>query len=191
MSVMSNTELTTSAIWQLACLGPGVATTASRRKLLDATTCTINGVCVVEVQFIASIPSRMPYNVPVAFEELLEPHTLVPWRPFVPSKKVGPRVAISGSYRLKKGFIVGGDSAGGNMSAAIPLKARDDPFFAGRPLTGQYLLKPAVAYPGAHPEKYKSAIRSSDEFSNTPFLNKESALRFSSACLVYPLFPID
>ncbi|RDX52805.1 hypothetical protein OH76DRAFT_1454214 [Lentinus brumalis] len=82
---------------------------------------------------------------------------------------------------LKKGFIVGGDSAGGNISAGIALKARDDPFFAGRPLTGQYLLEPAVVHPDAYPEKFKASLRSFEEFSNTPFLSKESVLRFFGA----------
>ena len=55
---------------------------------------------------------------------------------------------------LSKGFLLGGDSAGANLSAAIALKARDDPFFADRPLTGQYLREPAVMYPLAWPEEY-------------------------------------
>ncbi|RDX45680.1 hypothetical protein OH76DRAFT_1533590 [Lentinus brumalis] len=79
---------------------------------------------------------------------------------------------------LKKGFIVAGDSAGANMAAAISIKARDDPFFAGHPLTGQYLREPAVAYPGAHPEKYKAAIRSFDIYADMPLLSKKAALRF-------------
>ena len=55
---------------------------------------------------------------------------------------------------LAKGFLVGGDSAGGNLTAAITLKARDDPFFAEKPITGQYLREPAVVHPLAWPEKY-------------------------------------
>ncbi|KAI0689027.1 Alpha/Beta hydrolase protein, partial [Cerioporus squamosus] len=82
---------------------------------------------------------------------------------------------------LKKGFIVGGESAGANMSAAIAIKARDDPFFAGRPLTGQYLREPAVVYPGAHPEKYQADLRSWDVYTDTPLLSRESAMRFFKA----------
>ncbi|RPD59231.1 hypothetical protein L226DRAFT_536239 [Lentinus tigrinus ALCF2SS1-7] len=73
---------------------------------------------------------------------------------------------------LKKGFLVGGDSGGANASAALAIRARDDPFFAGRQLTGQYLREPAIAYPGAHPEKYKAEIRSFDEYTDTPLMNK-------------------
>ncbi len=82
---------------------------------------------------------------------------------------------------LKKGFIVGGDSAGGNMAAAIAIKARDDPFFAGRPLTGQYLREPTLAYPGAYPEKYKAAIRSFDIYTHMPLMNKETLLHYFGA----------
>ncbi|TFK82143.1 hypothetical protein K466DRAFT_556975 [Polyporus arcularius HHB13444] len=82
---------------------------------------------------------------------------------------------------LKKGFLVGGDSAGGNMSAAIALKARDDPFFAGRQLTGQYLREPAVAAPGGHPEKYKAEIKSFDKYTDTPLLNRELVMRYFEA----------
>ncbi|TFY79849.1 hypothetical protein EWM64_g4161 [Hericium alpestre] len=48
---------------------------------------------------------------------------------------------------LSKGFIVGGTSAGGNISASLALRARDDPFFQGRPLTGQLLQIPPTVSP--------------------------------------------
>ena len=85
---------------------------------------------------------------------------------------------------LKKGFLVGGDSAGGNMSAAISLKARDDPFFASCPLTGQYLREPAVVYPEAHPEKYNADLQSLNKYTDPTFLNKESTLRYFRVCLI-------
>ena len=84
---------------------------------------------------------------------------------------------------LKKGFIVGGDSAGANLSAAIALKARDDPFFTSRPLTGQYLREHAATYPGTYPEKYKDSFRSLDEFADTPLLNKEKTIAYFGACI--------
>ena len=62
--------------------------------------------------------------------------------------------AASLNVSLEKGFFVGGDSAGANLTAAIALKARDDPFFAQKPITGQYLREPAVVHPLAWPEKY-------------------------------------
>ena len=68
--------------------------------------------------------------------------------------------AASLNVALSKGFLVGGDSAGANISAAVALKARDDPFFEGRPLTGQYLREPAVVHPLAWPEKYAYTLLS-------------------------------
>ena len=90
---------------------------------------------------------------------------------------------------LKKGFLVGGDSGGGNISAALSLRARDDPFFASRPLTGQYLREPAVAYPGAHLDKHKAEIRSFDAFTDTPLLNRDMAVRYFSTSSPVPLYP--
>ncbi|KAI0776558.1 alpha/beta hydrolase fold-domain-containing protein [Trametes elegans] len=46
---------------------------------------------------------------------------------------------------LKKSFIVGGDSAYGNMTAIVTHEARDDTFFKGRQPTGQLLREPFVA----------------------------------------------
>ena len=58
---------------------------------------------------------------------------------------------------LAKGFLVGGDSAGGHLAASVALLARDDPFFADRPITGQFLREPMLVHPLAWPEKYVSA----------------------------------
>ena len=71
--------------------------------------------------------------------------------------------AASFNVSLSKGFLVGGDSSGANIAAAIALQARDDPFFAGKPLTGQYLREPAVVHPLAWPEKYVQSIPLSAE----------------------------
>ena len=90
---------------------------------------------------------------------------------------------------LEKGFLVGGDSAGGNISAAITLKAREDPFFASRPLTGQYLREPAVVYPEAHPEKYNADLQSLNKYTATPLLNRESTLQFFRAYLIVRWMP--
>ena len=40
------------------------------------------------------------------------------------------------------GLMIGGASAGGNLTASVALRARDDPFFASRPVTGQILQIP-------------------------------------------------
>jgi len=68
----------------------------------------------------------------------------------------------------KVGFVVGGASAGGNISAVLAHLARDkklDP-----PLTGQYLCVPAVMPPISVPEKYKPEFISFRENINDPVL---------------------
>ncbi|RPD53880.1 hypothetical protein L226DRAFT_548399 [Lentinus tigrinus ALCF2SS1-7] len=81
---------------------------------------------------------------------------------------------------LKKGFVVAGDSAGGNMAAAIALQARDDTFFNAHSLTGQYLRQATVCSPEAHPEKYRAELRSLSEYTNTPVLKTETVHNFIS-----------
>jgi acetyl esterase/lipase len=55
---------------------------------------------------------------------------------------------------LKKGFIISGLSAGGHIAAIIAHRARDDPFFKEKKLTGSLLQIPAVLNPNAVPDKY-------------------------------------
>ncbi|THH13372.1 hypothetical protein EW146_g6826 [Bondarzewia mesenterica] len=72
------------------------------------------------------------------------------------------------SADLSRGFLVGGTSAGGNLSAVMALRARDDPFFSGRPLTGQLLGYPAVCDLNAYPKKY-TALRFVPGSTHMPF----------------------
>ncbi|KAI0781851.1 Alpha/Beta hydrolase protein, partial [Abortiporus biennis] len=88
----------------------------------------------------------------------------------------------------RKGLLVGGGSAGGNITAAIALRARDDPFFeeAGCPVTGQILQAPALLHPKADiPEKhivrfycirYRDLLRSMEENKDAPVINVASYL---------------
>ncbi|KAH9900683.1 Alpha/Beta hydrolase protein [Cubamyces lactineus] len=73
---------------------------------------------------------------------------------------------------LEKGFIVGGDSAGGNMSAVFAHILRDDPFFEGRRLTGQLLCEPQVCHYAAYPESLKAKFRSIFEQTGQPTLTR-------------------
>lgn len=57
------------------------------------------------------------------------------------------------SVSLEKGLVIGGASAGGNLAAVSVNRARDDPFFNGRPITGQLLDYPVTIHPQAVPEK--------------------------------------
>ncbi|KAF9269640.1 hypothetical protein L218DRAFT_953264 [Marasmius fiardii PR-910] len=81
------------------------------------------------------------------------------------------------SASLKKGFLIGGRSAGGNLAAVQSWIARDDLFFKDTPLTGQLLQIPCVVHYQAVPEKYKSSLLSLEQNKNAPILNRESVLK--------------
>lgn len=68
----------------------------------------------------------------------------------------------------KQGFIVGGSSAGGNLSAVMCQIARDEGL--NPPLTGQNLCVPALLSHNVVPEKWKSEYRSRNESENDPVL---------------------
>lgn len=58
----------------------------------------------------------------------------------------------------KKGFIVGGASAGGNLSAVMCQLGRDKSL--SPPLTGQYLCVPSLLWQDVVPEEYKEDYQS-------------------------------
>jgi acetyl esterase/lipase len=66
------------------------------------------------------------------------------------------------------GFIVGGASAGGNISAVLCQIGRDEGLQP--PLTGQYLCVPALLSPKAVPDKWKGQYRSRTEAVSDPIL---------------------
>ncbi|RPD55188.1 hypothetical protein L226DRAFT_539125 [Lentinus tigrinus ALCF2SS1-7] len=71
---------------------------------------------------------------------------------------------------LSQGFLIGGHSKGGNLTAMLTHVARDDPFFEGRQVTGQLLREPAVidSESASVPEMYKADYKSMDENGNNP-----------------------
>ncbi|KAJ7134552.1 Alpha/Beta hydrolase protein [Mycena epipterygia] len=75
---------------------------------------------------------------------------------------------------LKKGFIIGGISAGGHLATVVAHRARDDPFFKDNKLTGQLLQVPALLNPKAVPEKYKELLLSYEQNKDGPLLTKGS-----------------
>ncbi|KAI0655957.1 Alpha/Beta hydrolase protein [Cubamyces menziesii] len=77
---------------------------------------------------------------------------------------------------LRKGFIVSGKSSGGNMAAVIAHRAKEDPAFAGTPLTGQILQMPALCHPDVVPETLKDKLRSMEECKDAPILSREQML---------------
>ncbi|CAL1713858.1 unnamed protein product [Somion occarium] len=82
------------------------------------------------------------------------------------------------SASISRGFIVAGVSAGGNLAAAVALRARDDPFFTGRKLSGQILQIPQVIHPDAKPEQYKSQLLSLEINKDAPFLTRDNIDRY-------------
>jgi acetyl esterase/lipase len=68
----------------------------------------------------------------------------------------------------KAGFIIGGASAGGNLSAILAHLARDEKL--DPPLTGQYLCVPALLPPSSVPQKYQAEYISGKENINDPVL---------------------
>jgi acetyl esterase/lipase len=66
------------------------------------------------------------------------------------------------------GFVIGGASAGGNITAILAHLARDEKLEPA--LTGQYLCVPAVMPPISVPEKYKTEYISPRENVNDPVL---------------------
>ncbi|KAJ7474245.1 Alpha/Beta hydrolase protein [Mycena latifolia] len=87
---------------------------------------------------------------------------------------------ISGSPA--KGLIAGGVSAGAHYAAAVAHRARDDPFFAGRTLTGHVLQVPIVVHPAAYPEEFKADLLSMEQNKDAPNLRKED-MNFCWDCL--------
>ncbi|KAJ7142953.1 Alpha/Beta hydrolase protein [Mycena epipterygia] len=78
---------------------------------------------------------------------------------------------ISGA--LTKGFLVGGLSAGGSYAAAVTHRARYDPFFQDRKITGHILQVPTLLHPGAAiPEKFKTDLLSMEQNKDAPLLSK-------------------
>ncbi|KAF8521198.1 Alpha/Beta hydrolase protein [Hysterangium stoloniferum] len=60
---------------------------------------------------------------------------------------------------IRKGLIVGGFSAGGNLAAAMAQRAMKDPDLKGK-ITGQLLVQPALIAASAYPDKFKDELLS-------------------------------
>ncbi|KAF7376279.1 Abhydrolase-3 domain-containing protein [Mycena sanguinolenta] len=81
---------------------------------------------------------------------------------------------------LKKGFLIAGLSAGGHLAAVLAHRARDDPFFEEKKLTGSLLQIPGVLNHAATPEKYKPLLLSLEQNKDAPVLSKEKAFWYLS-----------
>ena len=70
----------------------------------------------------------------------------------------------------KLGLVVGGSSAGGNISAVLAQRARSDSL--DPPVTGQWLSSPFLVVTEMVPEKYKAEYLSEYENEDDPVLGK-------------------
>jgi len=70
------------------------------------------------------------------------------------------------------GFIVGGASAGGNISVVLTHLARDEKL--SPPLTGSFIKIPLVVHYDARPEKYKSELNSYEQNEKAAILDRRA-----------------
>ncbi|KAI0078039.1 hypothetical protein K474DRAFT_1674366 [Panus rudis PR-1116 ss-1] len=84
--------------------------------------------------------------------------------------------ATSFSASPKRGLVLAGCSAGANLSAALALRARDDPFFDDSRVTGQLLQIPAALHPAAIPQQYKDELLSMEQNKYAPSLTLQNLL---------------
>lgn len=75
-----------------------------------------------------------------------------------------------------KGFIIGGTSAGGCMTAVNSHRWRDDGMQP--PLTGTHLMIPAYVYADYVPEKYKADFQSWEQNKDAPILGRKACNLF-------------
>ena len=91
---------------------------------------------------------------------------------------------------LKLGFIVGGASAGGNLSAVMAQLSRDEKLHP--PLTGQYLCVPAILSPEVVPAKWSAEYKSRTESKSDPVLkldgSRDTVAEFLKQDIKSPLF---
>jgi acetyl esterase/lipase len=85
------------------------------------------------------------------------------------------------------GFVVGGTSAGGNISAVMALRARDEKLFP--PLTGQYLAVPATIPHDAVPEEWKEWYLSHEQNKEVLVLPQAAVDMFMNAYKADPHSP--
>lgn len=76
----------------------------------------------------------------------------------------------------KKGFIMGGVSAGGALTASLSRVFQEEPL--AHPLTGQWLSIPSIMDSTCIPEKYKDYYISAEQQADGPFLSKKAREMF-------------
>lgn len=103
----------------------------------------------------------------------------IPWDDSYAATKWAAENASILSASLEKGFIVAGLSCGGNLATTIAHRARDDPFFAKTPITGQLLQVPPTLHPDVELEEYKDELLSQHELKNDPLIPLDKQIKFA------------
>lgn len=82
---------------------------------------------------------------------------------------------------LRKGFIIGGLSAGGNFTCSVTQRAREDPGLQGK-ITGQVLQIPGtISHAKEFLEKFKDKLKSYEQCKDDPILNRTNIGLFMGA----------
>jgi len=74
---------------------------------------------------------------------------------------------------ISKGFILAGASSGATTAAAIVHRAKEDPFFDNKKITGHALQIPLLIHLDAYPEEWKSELLSMEQNKDAPAVNKD------------------
>jgi acetyl esterase/lipase len=77
----------------------------------------------------------------------------------------------------KDGFIIGGMSAGGNVTAVMQLMARDEGLTP--PLTGSIISVPFVVHTEAVPDRWRLVYKSFDAHQTAPIIPRKSITSFT------------
>ncbi|TFK52771.1 hypothetical protein OE88DRAFT_1656349 [Heliocybe sulcata] len=94
---------------------------------------------------------------------------------------------------LAKGFIVAGASSGANTAVAIVHRARSDPFFEAKKITGHALQIPMLMHPDAYPDQWKPELLSMEQNKDAPAVNKsaiEGLCKLTQASPTDPRFSV-
>lgn len=129
------------------CLGTPESEEQSCRSIVQA----LGAVCL-SASYRLAPEWKFPYSITDAWDALR-------WA-----------AANAGSFGAdpSKGFVIGGTSAGGNITAVLAHLARDEGL--SPPLTGEYLAIPAVCPNDRFPEKYKHLLYSYEQNAMAPVL---------------------
>ncbi|EMC98864.1 hypothetical protein BAUCODRAFT_31136 [Baudoinia panamericana UAMH 10762] len=77
---------------------------------------------------------------------------------------------------MSKGFVIGGTSAGGNLTAVVTHLWRDRNHTPG--ITGAHLMIPALVYHEYIPDKYKKDFKSWEQNKDAPILGQKACMLF-------------